>query len=459
MRESIGLILAFLWEFNKCFSRKISFERFVGYVLVCILSYGRKTITGVYRFLGCDDNLSNYHRFLSRAPWDPEKIAETLFKMLLKYIFVLQRAADRLVLIILVDSTVIAKSGTKTEGLDKYYSSTLEKQQKGNEVVRLSLVLNLPDIGIVEFPFMCRLYVTEKSIEKFGLSMEYLTREVIGARMIEKVRDWTNLPIQLIGDALYSTETTINPITKMAGVNLISRRRNGDKYSGVCWEMPEVPETRGKGRPRKRGREIRFNDIPPESFKPCRFMRRGKEHTVGVVRFDNVIVRRCSFPVTIVVVLEENGGRYVLLSTDGRLATSRIIELYRLRFQIEFGFRDTKQYLGFGDYQVRKSVSIVKHLTISQTAYSLCKMLYVLNDEFRRRCSAIFYIGDEGKRRPFSMMTLKEELRDDFFAWLLGREEKKKPNYLEMIFHDKRLFRGNFIKIPPNNAKQANPAA
>ena len=176
MRESIGLILAFLWEFNKCFSRKISFRRFVGYVLVCILSYNRKTITGIYRFLGCDDNLSNYHRFLMRSPWDPEKISEILFKLLLKYIYVLQSAADRLVLIILVDSTVIAKSGTKTEGLDKYYSSTLEKQQKGNEVVRLSLVFIIPDIGTVEYPLMCRLYVTEKSICKIQLKSAHKFR-------------------------------------------------------------------------------------------------------------------------------------------------------------------------------------------------------------------------------------------------------------------------------------------
>lgn len=159
------------------------------------------------------------------------------------------------------------------------------------------------------------------------------------------------------------------------------------------------------------------------------------------------------------VVLEEKGERYVLVSTDGKLETSRIIELYRLRFQIEFGFRDTKQYVGFGDYQVRKSISILKHLTISQTAYSLCKMLYVLNEGFRKRCNAIFYIEDEGKRRPFSMMTLKEELRDDFFAWLLGREEKKKPNCLDMIFNNNMEKEGNCKKIPPNNGKQEIPAA
>jgi len=459
MRESICLILSFLWEFRKCFSRMIAFERFVGYVLVCILSYGRKTITGVYRFLGCYDNLSNCHRFLSRSPWASEKISQVLFKLLLVYIFVLQKEEDRMRLIMLVDSTVIPKSGEKTEGLDKYYSSTLKKSQKGNEVVRLSLIFNLPEMGVFEFPFMCRLYVTEKSIEKFGLPVEYLTREAIGAKMVELVKDWTDLPILLIGDALYSTETTINPIMELTDVDLISRRRSGSKKSGVCWKLPVKPEKRGKGRPRKRGEEIKFRDIPPENFEPCTYLKRGKKHSVNVVRHDNVLVRRCSSPVTIVVILEEDGGRYVLVSTDGSFETSRIIELYRLRFQIEFGFRDTKQYLGFGDYQVRKSVSILKHLTISQTAYSLCKMVYVLDEDLLRRCDCLFYIKAPEKRSSFSMMTLKEELRDDFYSWLLGIDGRKKPDYLSLIFHDNRQFAGNFKKTPPNNKNQEKPAA
>jgi hypothetical protein len=126
--------------------------------------------------------------------------------------------------------------------------------------------------------------------------------------------------------------------------HLISRRRSGEKKSGVAWEMPQDAGKPRMGRPRKRGVEIRFNDIPAEKFTPCKYLRRGKEHTVGVSRFDNVLVRRCALPVTIVVILEENGNRYVLVSTDGSLETSRIIQLYRFRFQIEFGFRDTKKY-------------------------------------------------------------------------------------------------------------------
>jgi hypothetical protein len=440
-------MIALLMNFFKCFSRKIAFKRLVGFILAHILSYNKKTITGVYRFLGCSDNLSNYHRFLSRSPWNVEKLFEALFKLIMKTSFVLQEDEDKKRLILIVDSTVIKKSGEKTEGLDKYYSSTLQKQQKGNEVVRLSLVLKIPGIGIVEFPFMCRLYVTEKSIKKFNLRLEYFTREVIGVLMVEKVRSWTDIPILLIGDALYSTETTINPLRKLKDVHLISRRRNGEKKGGVCWEMPRKGGRRGKGRPRKRGKEIRFNEIPQEEFTPCKFTKRGREHTAMAKRLDRVLIRRCKEPVTIVVVMDEKNKRYVLVCTDTSLETREIIELYRLRFHIEFGFRDTKQYTGFGDYQVRKIDSITKHLAISQTAYSLCKMLYVLCPGMRERSKAVFYLHDYGKGNIFSMMSLKEELRADFFAEILGKSGKR-PDYLHLIFQNNRFLTGNHEKIP-----------
>lgn len=447
MTESIRLILRFFTEFIKCFSRRIAFKRFVGFILAYALSYNKTTITGIYRFLGCCDNLSNYHRFLSRSPWKVEKIFETLFKLIMKTIFVLQEEEDKKRLILLVDSTVIKKSGKKTEGLDKYYSSTLEKQLDGNEIVRLSVVLKIPEIGLMEFPFMCQLYVTEKSIKKFHLDVEYFTREVIGARMVGQVKKWTTVPILLIGDALYSTETTINPLRKLKDVHLISRRRNGDKKGGVCWEKPEKVTKRGKGRPRKRGKEIHFNDIPEKEFSPCKYVKRGKEVTVKVKKLDRVLIRRCQEPVTIVVALEKNGQRYVLVSTDTNLSARGILELYRIRFQIEFGFRDTKQYTGFGDYQVRKFESITKHLTLSQTAYSLCKILYVLCPKLQKRSNAVFYLPDYSNENVFSMMSLKEELRADFLSWTLGKPPEK-LDYLQLIFKNNRFFKANHEKIP-----------
>lgn len=449
MTESIAIILILLWQFRKCFLRMAAFQKFVGFIFAYLLASQRMTITGIYRFLGSNDHLSNYHRFLSRSPWKPEDIFRQLFFLILSLVFVLQDEEDQKCLILIIDSTLIEKSGDKTDGVGMHHSSTHGKTKKGNEAVRLSILLKIPGIGILEFPFMCQLYITEKSIRKHQLETVYWTREAMAARMVKVVRSWCDLPILLIGDALYSTETTINPLRKIPNVHLISRRRNGEKHSGVVWKAFSSPEKkRGRGRPRKKGKEIRFNDIPEENFRPCKYFHREKEYTIKVVRLDNVLVRKCPDPVSIIVAIGKDGKRFALISTDMSLSTVKIFQLYRLRFNIEFGFRDTKQFTGFGDYQVRGLVSIVKHLTLSQTAYSLGKMVFVLCQDLRQRSSALFYIKDRRKASTFSMMSLKEEMRSDFLAWLLGKPDKQRLDYVSLIFNHNSFLPLSAKKIP-----------
>jgi len=280
MTESIIIILTLLWQFRKCFSRTAAFKKSVGFIFAYLLASQRMTITGIYRFLGSRDNLANYYRFLSRSPREPEDIFHTLFKLIINLVFVLQDEKQKDKLILIIDSTLIEKSGDKTAGVDKYHSSTHKKARKGNEVVRLSILMKIPHIGFLEFPFMCELYITEKAIKKHRLDVLYWTREAMAAKMVRVVRRWTDLPILLIGDALYSSETTIEPLRKIPNTHLISRRRNGDKKSGVAWETAPAPKgRRGRGRPRRKGKEIRFNDIPQKNFKPLIYFHRGKKYT------------------------------------------------------------------------------------------------------------------------------------------------------------------------------------
>src|SRR5262249_38949058 len=48
----------------------------------------------------------------------------------------------------------------------------------------------------------------------------------------------------------------------------------------------------------------------------------------------------------------------VLFSSDLELAYDRLINFYRLRFQIEFNFRDAKQFWGFEDFMNVKQTPV-----------------------------------------------------------------------------------------------------
>jgi putative transposase len=47
----------------------------------------------------------------------------------------------------------------------------------------------------------------------------------------------------------------------------------------------------------------------------------------------------------------ETTSRVVLFSTDLNLEAERMVRFYSLRFQIEFNFRDAKQYFGLADFK------------------------------------------------------------------------------------------------------------
>ena len=66
--------------------------------------------------------------------------------------------------------------------------------------------------------------------------------------------------------------------------------------------------------------------------------------------------------------------RYALLfSTDLKQSAEEILQLYRLRFQIEFIFRDAKQFTGFSDCQARNENALDFHLNVSLMALNVAR--------------------------------------------------------------------------------------
>lgn len=76
-----------------------------------------------------------------------------------------------------------------------------------------------------------------------------------------------------------------------------------------------------------------------------------------------------------VVFLVYKGKRKALLfSTDTTLDALEIVRYYRSRFQIEFLFRDARQYTGLGDCQSPKKEALKFHFDASMTALNLLKL-------------------------------------------------------------------------------------
>ncbi len=115
-------------------------------------------------------------------------------------------------------------------------------------------------------------------------------------------------------------------------------------------------------------------------------------------------------------------GTALLFTTDLELSPFKIFCYYKSRFQIEFIFRDAKQYTGLSDCQSRNKESLHFHFNISLAALNLAKVQEQLEQQ------------NAEQRRPFSMASYKAKYHNE--------------TMIEMIF-SKLGFDLNLIKSSP----------
>ena len=78
---------------------------------------------------------------------------------------------------------------------------------------------------------------------------------------------------------------------------------------------------------------------------------------------------------SVVLVLDtQHNRRAVLFSTDVELDALSLYRYYKARFQIEFLFRDGKQFAGLTDCQARSQTKLDFHFNASLSAVTLAKL-------------------------------------------------------------------------------------
>ena len=151
----------------------------------------------------------------------------------------------------------------------------------------------------------------------------------------------------VVGDGAYGNKTCCL-IAQQFGLCLISKlNRNTALY------LPYQGPYPGKGRRKKYGDKIDYQDIP-ERYLTQSTTEDGIRTMVYQIKGVWTKQMPCLINVVIIVKINletQKAGRVVLFSTDLALEASTIIRFYSLRFQIEFNFRDAKQYFGLADFK------------------------------------------------------------------------------------------------------------
>ena len=168
----------------------------------------------------------------------------------------------------------------------------------------------------------------------------------------------------VVADAFFSKSTFITPMCDN-GFRVISRLRN----DAVLFYPSTKGPTGKRGRPQKYDGTIDFSRLDTSR---CTEHEVDKGKLYGLKAWSKALKRMVSLAVWYPD--EDRADKWQLyFSTDLTQSALDVLEYYRTRFQLEFCFRDSKQYAGITNCQSTDLRKLAFHFNASLTAINLAK--------------------------------------------------------------------------------------
>jgi len=276
---------------------------------------------------------------------------------------VLQKGSGNYV--IAFDPSFVNKSGSETYGKGKFWSGVAGAVKAGLEIGGFAAV---DIVNHTAFHL-----IAEQTPDNETLVEKYKTLLNWYAELIIKQKD-TLLHISkiLVLDAFFSKKPFVDKISKQTDFQFVSRLRNDSVLRYLCTEKP----TGKRGRPKKFAGKIDLKNIDKNYFT---MIDSNDECTVYEAIVNSKSLEQ-SIKLVYVDLKKEAKKKYLLyFSTDTTLSGLEILNAYKLRFQIEFLYRDAKQHTGLNDCQARDAAKLDFHFNASLTAVNIAKVEHWLN--------------------------------------------------------------------------------
>jgi putative transposase len=332
--------------------------RQLGRVIEAMLSMsGRVTMRGLSRWSGQGGSYRTIQRFFNTS------VNWCHLNWLLIRHHVLD--ADDVVLMS-GDHVVVTKAGKMTYGLERFFSSLYGKTVPGLCFLSLSL---LSVKRRTSYPVMTE--PVEKPSDAVG--QEPPTTKARGRRgrpqgsknrnrravelspSLRFIQEHIKRLLAQISDAfkvvyfLFDGEFGHNDAMQMVrqvGLHLISKLRYNSAlyfpYDGPYW---------GRGPRRKYGKKVDYHHIPSTYLQSISMDKEIKTQIYQMSLWHKKFAEMLNIVVIVKTNLQTHKTAHVVLfSSDLTLRYDLLIDYYRLRFQLEFNFRDAKQYWGLEDF-------------------------------------------------------------------------------------------------------------
>ena len=264
-------------------------------------------------------------------------------------------------IILAFDPTFISKSGKHTEGLDYFWSGKDQRTKKGIELGCLAAidVKNQTAFHLDGVQTPCS---KERKKQKINMIDHY--RDFLLLR-IDKLKAISNI---LTVDGYFMKKDFILPLVEQ-GVKVITKMRSDANLNYIF----NGKQKTGKGRKRQNGGKVNWKKLDMNKWEKIFSNKNEACYTA------ELYCLALKMNVRIVYCLNKETGKHIVfLSTDIKMDAKKIMEYYRMRFQIEFLIRDGKQHSGLEDCQARGKKKLNFHFNMALTNINLAKAEYYL---------------------------------------------------------------------------------
>ena len=258
---------------------------------------------------------------------------------------------------LVIDASFIPKSGTRTYGLERFWNSCHRRSEKGLEV---SLLAWLDITGTCAYGLSVeQTPPSDKTSEPQGTRIDACLEQLRGVVCDHHLKHLR----YVIADGYYSKRKFLDGVRAL-GLHQIGKLRR-DANLRYFYQGLGHP---GPGRPKTHDGKVQWDDL-------SRFERVQSEED-DVVLYHQVLNHvhlRRNLRVVLVVDTRTQ-RRAVLFSTDTDLDAQTLYRGYKARFQIEFLFRDAKQFTSLSACQARSQAKLHVHFNARMSALTLGKL-------------------------------------------------------------------------------------
>lgn len=253
--------------------------------------------------------------------------------------------------LIAMDTVTWGKAGKRTYGIGWFWSSTVGQAIRGVEFFTIALVSTRWRTA-----FHVGALQTNGQLPRDATRIDCYIAFVL--QNLSALRKWTRY---IVADGFFAKKKFVKPLMD-AGMVLISKlRKDADLYY-----LYEGPKSSGKGRPKLRDGKIHFTDR-------SRFRFVAKQDGCEIYR--TKAYSKCLHCIIQFIYIYDPAARSyaLLMCTDLKLPAITVIHYYRLRFQIEFLYRDAKQHTALTHCQSPNCHAMHFHANAALCAVTLAK--------------------------------------------------------------------------------------